>query len=250
MEEYSRDFRIMSHPPHLVGAQGGERFGRCALQEVTWQGNHHTWRVMRKLKLLSLMTGPVRHGMVIRLLKEMQHITHEDTGFAGLQALGESAVFCETGFGQDYVTSEQIMKALETVGHPFRLEDVSELHAISSNEHLNFVVAVIGPWVQLKRSWILSKASVFSGAASHPLPTTRRRSGSYWLSKALPGCLWAQLVTLSSGDVTDTSFKIWVPSWKGSCNLRLLLASTMSAHLDKAQGFLVINFPWWRVTAI
>lgn len=95
---------------------------------------------------------PVRHGMVIRLLKEMQHITHEDTGFAGLQALGERAVFCETGFGQDYVTSEQMMKALEAVGHPFRLEDVSELHAIRSNGHLNFVVAVIGPWVQLKRS--------------------------------------------------------------------------------------------------
>lgn len=67
--------------------------------------------------------------------------------WAPIQALGESAVFCETGFGQDYVTSEQIMKALETVGHPFRLEDVSELHAISSNEHLNFVVAllVLGP---------------------------------------------------------------------------------------------------------
>lgn len=45
-----------------------------------------------------------KHGMVIRLLKEMQHITHED-----------------------YVTSEQIMKALETVGHPFRLEDVQRV---------------------------------------------------------------------------------------------------------------------------
>ncbi len=79
----------------------------------------------------------------------MQHITHEDTGFAGVQALGESAVLCETAVVcQDYVTSEQMMKALEAVGHPFRLEDVSEPHAISSHEHLNFV-AIVGPWVQL-----------------------------------------------------------------------------------------------------
>lgn len=33
-----------------------------------------------------------------------------------------------------------------------------------------------------------------------------------------------------------SKFVTW-PSWKGSCNLRLLLASTMSVHLDKARGF-------------
>lgn len=45
-----------------------------------------------------------KHGMIIRILKEMQHITHED-----------------------YVSSEQMMKALEAVGHPFRLEDVQRV---------------------------------------------------------------------------------------------------------------------------
>ncbi|CAK9046445.1 unnamed protein product [Durusdinium trenchii] len=45
-----------------------------------------------------------KHGFVIRILKEMQHITHED-----------------------YVTSEQIKKALEHVGHPFHLEDVERV---------------------------------------------------------------------------------------------------------------------------
>jgi len=45
-----------------------------------------------------------KHGMIIRILKEMQHLTHED-----------------------YVSSEQMMKALEAVGHPFRLEDVQRV---------------------------------------------------------------------------------------------------------------------------
>jgi len=42
-----------------------------------------------------------KHNFIMKLLKEMQHITHED-----------------------HVSAEQIQHALEQVGHPFHIEDV------------------------------------------------------------------------------------------------------------------------------
>ena len=136
------------------GTQGSARTWRCSLQEVTvmqrlWPLNP-SWGDLTLRYLGSIIESSqsmilaakqnylpqihgslkwLRHNFIIRVLKEMQHITHEDAFehcFKGLQ-LGyppkNASLLGQPFLCQDHVSAEQIKSALEQVGHSFHIED-------------------------------------------------------------------------------------------------------------------------------
>ena len=190
----------------------------------------------------------------------MQHITHEDTGF-GVQALGESCVLWNCG-------------GLPGLCH-FWTDDESLRSSWASIPSGGCIRAARNqqPWTSQLRCncWSLGPALFFQvqRVILYLQPDADLEAIDYRkLFQDVCELNWWHL----NGDLTDTSVKIpgcrqivtanhrqqallprvltlfhdscgsW-PSWKGSCNLRLLLASMMSAHLDKARGFPLINFP-------